>query len=136
MARTKIVMEPDQISSLARMAATHEEIAAFFNTSVATVKYRLSRGELKEAYEKGKAQASISLKRAMFEAATQHKNVTAQIWLSKNLMGWSDKVEQKVEQSTSFVVEIPAPMTPEDWTKTFANPEVPALPSPSDNERR
>ncbi len=132
MARTKVVMEPELVTKLAQIAATHEEMAAFFNCNVSTVRYRLSRGELKDAYEKGKAHAAISLKRAMYSAAVEGKNVTAQIWLSKNLMGWTDKVEQKVEQATSFVVEIPAPMSPEDWTKTFGHNEVPALPAPPD----
>jgi hypothetical protein len=34
---------------------------------------------------------------AMWNAATVQGNISAMIWMSKNVLGWSDKVEQKQE---------------------------------------
>jgi transcriptional antiterminator len=34
---------------------------------------------------------------SMWNAATVQGNISAMIWMSKNVLGWSDKVEQKTE---------------------------------------
>ena len=119
MARPKIIIDPAQLEKLAEMCATQEEVAAWFGTSRQVVAHRLKRGELKEVWDKGLAKGRIALRRAQLQLAMSG-NATMQIWLGKQLLGQVDKTEQKVEQTTNFVVEAPAPMSVDDWSKAFS----------------
>lgn len=55
--------------------------------------------------EKGRAKGKISLKRKMFKLAMQG-NVTMCIWLSKNMLGYSDKVENLNTDKTFLVKDL------------------------------
>lgn len=119
MGRKKIEIDPEQLGKLAEMSCTHREVAAWFDIPPSTLTSRIKRNPLKAVWEKGQARGNIALRRAMYQAAVSG-NVTAQIWLSKNLLGMADKVETKNEERTSFVVELPPPMSPKDWSDAFA----------------
>jgi hypothetical protein len=119
MSRPKIIIDPGQLEKLAEMCATQDEVAAWFNTSRQVIGNRLKREPLKGIWEKGLAKGRIALRRAQLQLAMSG-NATMQIWLGKQLLGQVDKTEQKVEQTTSFVVEAPAPLSMDDWSKAFS----------------
>ena len=96
MARPKIDIDPEQVLKLASIGCTASEIANFFGVSHKTISKRFSN-----EMTKGKDTGKVSLRRMMFESARKG-NVAIQIFLSKNLLGMSDKIEQDhmVEQKT------------------------------------
>lgn len=126
------MIDPDQLAKLAEMACTEQEVAAWFGMPVKNVRSRLSRQPLKGVWERGQARGFIALRRAMYQAAVEQKNVTAQIWLSKNYLGMTDRVDQNNTNTNrmSFVVELPPPMDARDWAAVFAPRAAPG-PAPS-----
>lgn len=118
MARPKIIIDPVQLEKLAELCATQEEVASWFNTSRQVIGNRLKREPLKSIWERGLGKGKIALRRAQLQLA-MNGNATMQIWLGKQLLGQVDKTEQKVEQTTNFVVEAPAPLSVDDWSKAF-----------------
>lgn len=89
--RPRIPINEKQVIKLARLHCTHDEIAAFFNVSVDTIA-RNYADLIKEARDTGK----VSLRRWLWMSA-RGGNLGAQIWLSKQHLGMSEKVEQKNE---------------------------------------
>jgi hypothetical protein len=83
------------IDRLANMQCTEEEIGYVCDVSVRTLQ-RHSLNEkhcsLNEYISKQTVVGKISLRRWMWEKA-ESGNVTMQIWLSKNILGYADKVE-------------------------------------------
>jgi len=91
MARPRKQIDPDQVRRLAMINCTMVEIAAVVGCSVDTIERRFA-DVVKEGHEQGKS----SLKRMMWESC-QKGNVSMMIFLSKQMLGYSDKVEQKVD---------------------------------------
>jgi hypothetical protein len=87
LARPKLNIDPKQVENLAQIGCKDTEIAAFLDCSPDTITRRF-------AYElhKGRETMKLSLKRMMFQAANSG-NVVMMIWLSKNLLGYSDKTD-------------------------------------------
>lgn len=88
-------IDPDQVRRLAMINCTYPEIAAVVGCSPDTLERRFA-GVIKEGWEQGKS----SLKRMMWEACTKG-NTPMMIFLSKQMLGYSDKVEQKVDASVN-----------------------------------
>lgn len=88
-------IDPDQVRRLAMINCTMVEIAAVVGCSVDTVERRFAE-IVKEGHQQGKS----SLKRMMWEACTKG-NVSMMIFLSKQMLGYSDKVEQKVDATVN-----------------------------------
>ena len=91
MARPRAKIDATQVEKLAELQCTLREIAGFCGCDEKTLRNRFS-AEIAKGREAGK----ISLRRAQWKAALGG-NVTAQIWLGKNHLGQSDKVEQKID---------------------------------------
>ena len=87
MARPKKNIDGEQVRELAAIGCTHREIAAVCRCSVDTLKRRFAE-EMDNGAEEGKTR----LRKALWQNALSG-NVTAQIWLSKNVLGYSDKTE-------------------------------------------
>lgn len=121
MSKFKIVIDPIQLGKLAELCCSLEEVAAYFRCSTATIKYRISRDPLKTIWEMGLARGRISLRRAQLQAA-HNGDRTMLIWLGKQLLGQVDKVEQEVKQDQRWVVELPPPMSPEQWVSAYGKP--------------
>lgn len=86
--RPKIQFDYAEIEKLAQLHCTIEEIASFFGVNSKT----LSRDEkFKEIYKKGMDTGKMSLRRMQFKAASAG-NVTMLIWLGKQLLGQTDKL--------------------------------------------
>lgn len=95
MARPKKVIDPKQVESLAGINCTVDEIAAVIGCDKRTLERRFA-ANIKRGREHGRS----SLRRMMYEKAKEG-NVTMMIWLSKQLLGYTDKVEQKNEHTGS-----------------------------------
>ena len=99
MARPKKEIDLHQLKSLMRLQPTLEDTANFFSMSQRQIE-RIIRKEhnlsFVEFREQNMVHTRLALKRKMIDKALAGDN-TCLIWTSKNLLGWSDKVEQKVE---------------------------------------
>ena len=82
---------------------TVEHMADMLNTSKRTlerrakIKYKMQIAAIRE-------QKSGPMRHRLFTSmwtAAMSGNISAQIWLSKNILGWSDKLEQKQEAQVS-----------------------------------
>lgn len=86
---------------LASIQCTNEEIAFALGVSRQLVDLRIATDpKFKEALERGRAEGRRSLRRRQFEVAENPdapQRVTMLIWLGKNLLGQTDKVENTVE---------------------------------------
>lgn len=83
--RNKVIIEPNQVYELAKLGLKSSEIANFFGVTIESIN-RYFASEM----EKGREHLKISLRRAMLNNAIAHNNAAVQIFLSKNLLGFSD----------------------------------------------
>lgn len=101
--RPIIPIDPKQVEALAAINCTVEEIACVLNVDKRTIERRFMPHLIK-----GRENGKSSLRRMMYEKAKEG-NVVMMIFLSKNMLGYSDKVEQKTEYNgQSQVVVIPS----------------------------
>lgn len=73
-----------------------KEIAAVCDCSVDTLERRFA-----DVIQRGREKGTMSLKRKMFETA-MNGNVTMQIWLSKQHLGYSDKQHHVHEETDHY----------------------------------
>lgn len=95
MARPKLELNEENIEKLAMIQCSKIEIAAFMGCSVDTLDNRFS-----EVIAKGREAGKTSLRRKQYETA-MNGNVTMLIWLGKQWLGHTDKIEQKTEMTTT-----------------------------------
>jgi hypothetical protein len=114
----------EQVEKLASIGCTFEEIATVLGiTPWQLSKRRKSDTEFEQRIQKGLAHFKVSLRRMQYQAA-QKGNVAMLIWLGKQVLGQTDKVDVNGELRETFVVEVPAKQkTPEDWESKW-NPRV------------
>lgn len=87
--RPRKTIDLEQLQKLAELACTTSEAAAFLGVSRSTLSERFVRDPAAvEAWEKGKAQAKISLRRIQFRLA--EKSAAMAIFLGKQLLGQRD----------------------------------------------
>jgi hypothetical protein len=89
MARPRKITDPSQVEKLAAINCSYAEIASVLSVSVST----LTKG-YSQHIEKGRESGKASLKRKMWDTAMQG-NVTMLIWLSKQMLDYSDKKDEK-----------------------------------------
>jgi IS30 family transposase len=107
----------EDFEKLCGLHCTLVEIAKFFNVSEDTVERHVRRhyGEnFAEVFKRESSTGKISLRRKMYKAAIEDGNITMMIWLSKNQLGMSDKVEQRNEQHV--VAEVASKVTVAEMT--------------------
>jgi hypothetical protein len=100
-----------QFEKLCGIHCTLPEMAAWFQCSEDTIERAVKRqyGEnFAEIYRQKQGLGKVSLRRKMFETA-MNGSVTMMIWLSKNMLGYTDKVEQKTELSGSQRFQLDEP---------------------------
>lgn len=84
----------DLMDNLAKIHCTMEEMASILGVSKDTLERRyLDR--IHEMRDQGK----MSLRRKLFTMALEKENLGAMIWLSKQHLGMSDKIEEKLDQT-------------------------------------
>ena len=100
MARPTIEIKQEQFESLCNLQCTLDEIAGFFKCSSDTVERwckKTYNGSFAECYKKYSQNGRISLRREQWKLA-QKGNASMLIWLGKQWLGQTDKVEA----TTSF----------------------------------
>lgn len=95
----------NDFEKLCALHCTQAEIADWFDISPDTID-RAVRKQYKEGfaevYKKKSAKGKISLRRKMYETA-MGGSVTMMIWLSKNMLGYSDNFQVTSESAGRFV---------------------------------
>lgn len=99
MARPKKQIDPKQVETLAAINCSYEEAAAVLDCDPRTIQRRYAA-----VFKKGREHGRMSLKRKMWDTA-MGGNVTMQIWLSKQMLGYTDKQEVKTENKTDLNVD-------------------------------
>jgi DNA-binding XRE family transcriptional regulator len=100
MARPRKVIDESLLRKLAVIHCTQDEMASVLGVSTDTLQRRFA-AQIKSGRDEGK----MSLRRKMWEMAL-NGNVSLLIWLSKNELGMTDKVEEKREvQATVQQIE-------------------------------
>lgn len=96
--RPKIEIDPKRVQDYASLGAKNNEIATMLECSTDTLERRFA-AEL----AKGRASLKFSLRRWQLENA-KNGNATMQIWLGKQYLEQTDKVEieQEIEVNTNF----------------------------------
>lgn len=106
--KTKVMGRPRKevdmalVGRLAEIQCTEEEIASVLAISVDTLTRQPTFAEVyKTAKEKGKS----SLRRIQWKLA--ENNTAMAIWLGKQYLGQTDKVETMTDTSVTFVNDVP-----------------------------
>jgi predicted DNA-binding protein (UPF0251 family) len=105
------ILEPDDrtlqlLELLGQSHASREECAARLRVSPNTFDSFLKRHKkAAEALERGRAEVKISIRRAQIKSALAG-NVTAQIWVGKNILNQSDRVAHVGHDGGAVKVEL------------------------------
>ena len=84
--RPKIEIDKEQVVKLAKLGANNVEIADFFNCSESVIRSRFA-----DVLKQARSHLKMRLRQAMLDSAIHKGNVVAQIWMSKNMLGFTDK---------------------------------------------
>ena len=96
MPRPKKKVDPDSVQALARIGCTWEEIAGVLKISKGTLHARMKERKYRDAYDRGIAEGDVSLRRAQYDAAMAGRTAMM-IWLGKNRLNQSDRVEGRLD---------------------------------------
>lgn len=99
MARPKLEIDPTLVLKLAAIHCTMNEIASVVECSVDTLERRFA-----DVIAKGRDQGKMKLRKGLWDLA-EDGNLGALIWLSKQHLGMSEKVEQMVDMSLVEKIE-------------------------------
>ena len=90
--RPKIDLPGNKVETLAEYGLSNTDIANFFGVNETTIRVNFS-----EFLTKGRAKQKYKLRKKQFEVAMDG-NVTMLIWLGKQMLGQSEKLENKTEK--------------------------------------
>ena len=97
MGRKAVKIDKDQVQALARLGCTWDEIADVLGVARSTLGKNMKNDKsVRDAYEKGIAEGDVSIRRAQYDSAMQGKTAML-IWLGKNRLGQTDRIETKNE---------------------------------------
>jgi hypothetical protein len=94
-ARPKTKIDLGELEKLCGMQCTDVEVAAFLGVSRKTIERRRKIKKFSDIMDNAKAKGRISVRRALFKMAGAG-NVAAAIFLSKNLLGYRDVVNNEL----------------------------------------
>lgn len=97
MARPKKEISEEQVIKLAEINCSYSEMAAVLGCDESTLTRRFA-----QVIQKGREGGKMSLKRKQYEVAMSG-NVSMLIWLGKQTLGQSEKVEQINSNETKVV---------------------------------
>lgn len=98
--RPKAKVDTAQVEQLAAINCSVDEIAAVVGVHTRTVQRNYAT-----SIQKGRERGKSSLKRKMWEVA-MGGNVTMLIWLSKQMLGYTDKIEEKVKTEEKITYKV------------------------------
>lgn len=100
-----------KVKDMCAIMCTAEEIASISRICIKTLCNRCKSDHgmtFQEFWGVHSAEGKMSLRRAQYEAATTKGNVTAQIWLGKQVLGQRDKQDHNVKLTVpTFVDDVP-----------------------------
>jgi hypothetical protein len=85
--RPKLDIDPEQVTRLARLHCTMEEMASFFGCHRDTLHNNFSA-----EIDKGRSEGNISLRRKQWQMAVEKGNVVMLIWLGKQMLGQRNEI--------------------------------------------
>lgn len=91
------------VENLSRILCTEEEIAQILETSPDTLLNKNNKELFRASIERGKAQGKQSLRRMQYKVAMSG-NVKMLIWLGKQVLGQSDKIDTNVNTNKNAVM--------------------------------
>jgi hypothetical protein len=94
MARPEAKIDLAELEKLCGMQCTDEEIAAFFGVNKRTIVRRRNVQRFRDIMDNARAKGRVSVRRSLFRMAAKD-NVAAAIFLSKNLLGYRDVVNNE-----------------------------------------
>src|SRR5579863_6248782 len=109
MGRPAAKIDLGELEKLYGMQCTDDEVAAFLGVSTRTLDRRKKVKNFQEVIDRAKAKGRVSVRRNLFRLAS-NGNVTAAIFLSKNLLGYKDYVANEMSGPNGGPIAIgPAP---------------------------
>ena len=98
----------DEVSELCKMQCTQSEIAGFFHIDIKTL-ITACKCELKKDfsvfYKENAEGGKCSLRRAQWRSACLTENPTMLIWGGKQYLGQTDKIEQTIDQTSTYLTQ-------------------------------
>lgn len=91
------------VENLSRILCTEEEIAQILETSLDTLLNKNNKELFRSSIERGRAQGKQSLRRMQYEVATKG-NVKMLIWLGKQVLGQSEKIDTNVNANDNAMM--------------------------------
>ena len=85
--RPKLDIDPEQVTRLARLHCTMNEMASFFGCHIETL-----RDNFSNEIDKGRSEGNISLRRKQWQMAVEKGNVVMLIWLGKQMLGQRNEI--------------------------------------------
>ena len=113
--RPKLDIDPEMVEKLAGIGCPNSEIAAVVGCSVATLDRNFA-----EVMHKGRENVKTRLRRKQIELALAG-NVTLLIWLGKQMLNQSEKVEAKTEHSGEIggTLDADSKRAVNEWARTI-----------------
>lgn len=99
--RPKKEVDMELVEKLANIQCTQEEIASVVGCSVDTL---AAQPDFSEIYKRGRESGKSSLRRTQWRIA--QSNATMAIWLGKQYLGQTDKVEAVGAQPVTVVSDV------------------------------
>ena len=107
MGRPTKQIDAKQLKNLMRLRPTLADTAAFFETTERTIE-RIIRKEYDltfvEFREQNMVHTRLGITRKAVEKALSGDN-TMLIWVSKNMLGWSDKIESETKEKIEIKID-------------------------------
>ena len=106
--RPHAIINWETVNQLIAIQCTGEEIAGVLKIDYDTLNKAIKRefnSCFSDYYKKHSSKGKVSLRRKQFEVA-HSGNVTMLIWLGKQHLGQTDKVEQTVEQDSEITINV------------------------------
>lgn len=100
MARPKLDIDPVKVRKMASYGCTNNEIADVLGCSHDTI-----TGRFKQELEAGRADGRTSLRKKQMEMALSG-NAAMLIWLGKQMLGQSDKVNNTTSNETKITIDL------------------------------
>jgi len=85
--RPKLDIDAEQVTRLARLHCTMQEMADFFGCHRETLRENFS-----SQIDKGRSEGNISLRRKQWQMAVEKGNVVMLIWLGKQMLGQRNEI--------------------------------------------
>jgi hypothetical protein len=85
--RPKLDIDAEQVTRLARLHCTMQEMADFFGCHRETLRENFS-----PQIDKGRSEGNISLRRKQWQMAVEKGNVVMLIWLGKQMLGQRNEI--------------------------------------------